>query len=188
MEKEKHLNGLSVSDDLNKVQISFTETSILPIPDGADPEMDNEVITNEFKVKSESRPHKDLINSMKKLRKHGLAIIGIELADESKQLSNWIVTKIKISGDVFKQQSRVEIFLGVRSDLTGKISELSCGQVTMYPKDDEKVKYVDAPKMTAIIEDIIEECWSYLDGKCEEGMNPQMSLFPKPTMKVAPAA
>jgi hypothetical protein len=178
MDIERHLRNLQISADLNSVSIIFDEVKILPVPDGADPEVTNEIRTDTYTVVSENRPHKNLVDAVKKLVKHGLAIMGITLED-NKQIKNWIFLGLKIDGDPTKQQSRATITLGVRSELTGKISKLACSQVTMYPKDDEKVKYQDAGKLTTAIEDASAEVWEYAAGKCEdENMpNTQLALF-----------
>jgi hypothetical protein len=179
MEKERQLLSLKISSDLDDVEIMFTETSIFEIPDGAEPDAENDIRQNTFKVNSNNRPHKDLTNSMLKLRKHCLDILGIELSDESKAIKHWIVPEIKIDGDVFKKQSRVSMVLAKHVELTGKVTGMKVPQVTMYPKSDDKVKYHAVDKMTSIVEDIIEECWMYLDGKYEEGLDGQLALFPR---------
>lgn len=174
---------LKVAEDLNSIEIRFAEVNTHE----SDGDEDNDISTNYFTCESTNRPHKDLVDSMKKLRKHGLAILGIELADEAKQLREWTVSGIKIDGDLLKKQSRVVLTLAKKVELTGKIARIKTGQVTMYPKQDDAVKYHDADKMTAIIEDIVEECWSYIfDGKCEAETNPQLALFPEQrNLKVA---
>lgn len=180
MEKERELRELTIADDCSEVYVAFEETSILPLPEGADEHAENEISVNVFEVTSKNRPHKNLTDCLKKLRKHGLAIQGIELSDESKQIKRWIVRTLKIEGNIGKQQSRATITLGVQSELTGKVSPLKVGTVTMYPKDEDKVKYQGAPQLTSIVEDIAAEVWEYLNGKTEDEdiPNAQLALFP----------
>lgn len=181
MERERQLLNLKIAEDLNYVKIKFSEID----PEETDDPEDIDI--NKFTAESTRRPHKDFVDSLKKLRKHGLAILGIKLDDEAKQLRNWTVSAIKISGDMLLKQSRVVMTLSLRSDLTGKITPIKVSQVTMYPKADEKVKYHDADKMTAVIEEISQEAWSYIfKGKYEKGTNPQLALFAeKVLLKVA---
>lgn len=186
MDSDKQLRCLKISDDLDEVYVKFEETRVHELPDGADESADNDVTQHVYEVTSQNRPHKNLTDALKKLRKHGMAIKGIELADASKQIKNWVVRQITIDGDSLKQQSRMEITLGVRSDLTGKVSPLKCGSVTMYPKDDEKVKYSKASEMVKDYEDVVAEVWEYLNGKTESDdvPNPQLALFPKVTVEI----
>lgn len=178
---ERQLRRLSISDDLEEVHVKWDETRIYELPEGADEHAENEIKTIGHETNSPFRPHKNLVDALKKLRKHGLAIQGIELDDESKQIKRWIVKDLQIDGEALKQQSRATITLGVKSELTGKVSPLKVGTVTMYPKDDDKVKYLGAPQMTTIIEDIESELWEYMDGKIEsvDVPDPQYSLFPR---------
>jgi hypothetical protein len=180
-QQERHLRKLTISDDLNEVNVMWDETRLYELPEGADENAENEIRTITHATTSPFRPHKNLTDALKKLRKHGLAIQGIELADESKQIKRWIVRDLQIDGDHNKQQSRATITLGVISDLTGKVSPLKVGTVTMYPKDEDKVKYLGAPQMTTIIQDIEAELWEYMDGKIEsiDIPDPQYSLFPR---------
>jgi len=178
---ERQLRNLSISDDLEEVNVKWDETRIYELPEGADEHAENEIKTISHETTSPFRPHKNLVDALKKLRKHGLAIQGIELDDEAKQVKRWIVTNLKIEGNALKQQSRATITLGVKSELTGKVGKMQVGTVTMYPKDDDKVKYQGAPQMTTIIEDISAEVWEYMDGKIEsvDVPDPQYSLFPR---------
>lgn len=183
MEKERQLLSLKVDEDLNHVAIKFVEVNAQE----SEGDEENEIRKNYFTAESDNRPHKDLVNALKKLRKHGLSILGIDLLDEAKGLPQWTVSGISIKGDLLLKQSRVVLTLAKKVDLTGKVAHIKTGQCTMYPKDGDAVKYADADKMTKIIEEVIKECWSYLfDGKFEEQTNPQLALFPeKRTLKVA---
>lgn len=185
-QQERHLRRLTISDDLDEVNVKWDETRVYELPDGADENSENEVRTIGHQTTSPFRPHRNLVDALKKLRKHGLAIQGIELSDESKQIKRWVVLDLQIDGDPLKQQSRATITMGVKSELTGKCSPLKVGTVTMYPNDEDKVKYLGAPQMTTIIQDIEAELWEYMDGKIEsvDVPDPQYSLFPRRREKV----
>lgn len=176
MIKEKVLKKIRVATDCNSAEIGFAWVVEL---EASHPENDSE--TKKIPVKGvlvPYRPHKDLTDSMKKLRKFALEALGIELADESKQLKEWIVPCIELAGDHTVQQARVKITLGKLVESTGKVAEIKTGQITMYPSAEEKAKYPNADKIAPIVEDIIEEVWSYLNGKHENKTNPQLALFP----------
>lgn len=179
MEKEKQLLSLAISPDLNKVKVKFAEVFTAEIVDDAPEDAENEIKKRYFSTTSYDRPHKDMTGSMKKLRKHCLAMIGLELADESKQLAEFAVSGIKMKGDLLMKQSRIQIIFGKKVELTGGIVEMKTGWFEMYPTDESKSKYVDMDKVANIVEDIAEEVWSYLfDGKFEEVVDPQLALFP----------
>jgi hypothetical protein len=176
MTNERQLKSLTIKPDFSQVKVTFAEVITHEVAEDSDEE--NAVTTNEFSVTSANRPHKDLLDSMKKLRRFGLEILEIELADEAKGIKNWNVGTIKIIGDLLLKQSRVELTLTKAIDLTGKVAKIKTSQVTMYPSVDDAVKYHNADKMTAVIEDIVEEVWSFLNGKYDSEIDGQLPLFP----------
>lgn len=179
MEKERQLISLSVASDMNTVKVKFAEVFTSETSEDTTEDAENEIKKRFFNTTSHDRPHKDLTGSLKKLRKHCLAMIGLELADESKSLSEFVVMGIKLKGDLLMKQSRIQITFGKKVDLTGGICEMKTGWFELYPTDEVKSKYVDIDKVAGIIEDIEEETWSYLfDGKFEEVIDAQLALFP----------
>jgi len=175
--RERQLISLRIEPDLSSVKAKFKETVIRDIPEGQEG-AENIVSVRYFESECTERPHKDLSDAIKKLRRHGMAILGIELHDEARTIKAWTVTQIKISGDMVLEQSRVSMKLALKVESTGKVSEIDVPQVAMYPKE-EAGKYHDIQKLTVIIEDIVEEVWSYLfEGKFETGTNGQLALFP----------
>lgn len=170
---ERQLRSLSIKPDCSEIKITFAEV----LAHESDGDEESDITTNEFSVKSATRPHKDLMDSMKKLRKFGLECLEIELAEESKSLKNWNCSGIKISGDLLMKQSRVVMELSKKVELTGKVAKIKTPQVTMYPQADDSVKYPNADKMTAIIDDIVEEVWSFIRGKYDDSFAGQLPLF-----------
>lgn len=124
------------------------------------------------------RPKKGLIDDMKSIRKHGLAIMGIRLKSED-DFTNWNVQRIDISGDYTLKKSRVKIIMSVVNESTDKVSSLDIGQYVMYPKNDEQAVYPEMDKVTTIIEKIVIKVWNYLNGDQDE--DGQFVLFPKTT-------
>lgn len=176
MTVERQLVSVAIDSEL-KVKMKFIETRILPLKDNDE---ENRVKVNKFSVESEERPHKDFVNSMKKLRKHALDLIEIDLNPEtsSKDLPTYTVSALKIAGNYLLKKSRVTLTLAKYVKRSKKVCETDLPQVTMYPEKEEAQMYPEAEKMTAIIEDIIEECWSYLEGKYEDEDPGQLALFP----------
>lgn len=179
MEKERHLINLEISPDLDEVKVKFAEIGYKPIPDNAPEGTENEKVRRVFKTESQDRPHKNLVGCMKKLRKHCLAMISLELADQAKQLSDFKVIGIKLKGDLLMEQSRIQIKFGKHAELTGGFVPMETGWFEMFPNEESNSKYVDIAEVTKIVQDIVEEVWSYLfEGKFEETVDPQLALFP----------
>lgn len=161
----KLLKSLRIIDkEASGVKINFVEEVILPPRDGEE-ESTTKMIPH--KIDGPFRPRKQMIDSMKKLRKFALELLEIEV--DSRDIAHWTVSQIKISGDILKKNSRVVMTLAKFVKATGKMSEIKCGEITMYPTVDDKVKYHKAEEVTAIIEDIVEEVWLYMEGQHDEG-------------------
>lgn len=128
-----------------------------------------------YSGESENRPHKDFVSAMTKLRKFGLEIAGIEV--DSKKIGQWGVVGIKIDGDYLLRQSRVIITMSKEVELTGKLIKFPISQITMYPDNEDAGKYHNADKMTKVIEEVIDEAWSYLGGKYSPEAGKQLPLF-----------
>lgn len=183
MARERVLRSITLDPETEHVDVKFYELVHVAASEGENDK--DSIIKIPFECNGPFKAHKDLVSSMRSLRKHGLALLGISLDDESKQLKNWHATQVVISGDHTMKQSRAKLTLSVFTERTNKYSKVSpTGQVTMYPESDDKSKYHDVDKLTAIIEDIIEEAWSYLNGKygdpdLDVEENPQLILFPE---------
>lgn len=173
---EKQLRKLKITDD--EVIINFVELSNDEQPTNPDDpngeldlsESETASLINEFQVKGKFKPHKDLTDSMKKLRKFALEICEIEV--DSKDLPNWNVSALKIDGDLLMKQSRVTLTLTKKVKRTEKLISFNTPQTTMYGESE----YHNAEKMAPVIEDVVEEAWSYLDGTKRE-QEGQLPLF-----------
>lgn len=181
MARERLLKHLQIDPETQRPFIEFDEIVNIARSEG---ETDNDRDVHvPFTCDSPFQVHDDLAELMTMLRKHGLSLLGIKLDDESKQLKNWKVTGLKVSGDHTMKQSRAVLRLSVFSDRTKKWSHIKTGQVTMYPKTDDASKYHDVDKFTPIVENIIDESWNHLAGKYGDDdidieENPQLILFP----------
>ncbi len=173
--RDKQLRSLHLSDDHETVTIKWHEVRIQEA-EGDDASSQK---TNKFSCKGAIRPHKDLVDSMKKLRKFALELLEIQV--DSKTVNEWIVSEIKIAGDVDHEQSRVVITLGKKVERTGAIKLIDTPQAVMFPTTEDLKVYENTDKMTQVILDLIEESWNYLNGKIEEGQPEQLPLFPMAT-------
>lgn len=173
---EKQLRSLSITDEF--VKIAFAEADFIAgSSDEAEEADDDKISEHLFTVKSGIRPHKDLTDAMKKLRKLGLEALEINLAD-AKDLHQWDVVGINIAGSTTMQKSRLIMTLEKNVKATGKGAKIKTGQITMYPDAEDKVKFPYVDKLTPMIEILIDEAFQYLDGKTDnEGT--QYALFPK---------
>lgn len=171
---DRQLRSVEIASDLSTVDIKFHEIVILePIEEGDE----NVVKKIPYATKAPIRPHKDFHESMKKLRKFALELLGLDyIATDAKNIKAFTVLKISIAGDYLMKQSRVKMVLSLLVEETGKVVDIDVPETTMYGES----KYHNIEKMTAVIEDIIEETWSYLEGKNGEDdfKNGQLVLFP----------
>lgn len=180
---EKQIRNITMNADCDKVKITFATLNGEPETDEDEGE-GIKLRPRKYTAESGSGdvPHKDFINAMKKLRKFAFEIA--EMTVDSKELPTWTVSEISISGDYVQQQSRVVMKLSHYIKSTKKVIPLGpFPQVTMYPQNDDAVKYHNAAQMTKIIEEIIHEAWLYLDGKFDQ--KGQLPLFELQTLKVA---
>ena len=175
MTPERQLISVTMGHDADHVKIKFREITVHE----AEGEGEGDKTSyNIFVVESDTIPHKDFIESMKKLRKFALAANEIEV--DSKSIGTWSISKLKISGDHTMKQSRIVLTLSHYVKRTKKVVEMPTGQITMYPETDDASKFPDVDKMTPIVEDVIEECWCYIEGtKVGEESEGQLPLFPK---------
>jgi hypothetical protein len=171
MTTEKQITSIKIDDDLNGVKIGFGH-SILMKSESIEEEA--ETLSTQYQVKAKLRPHKDFVDAMKSLRKHGFEIC--EMTVDAKEIKQWTVLGFKIAGDMLLHKSRVVLEMGKKVDRTNKIIKFKTPQVNMFPEADEESRFHDAEKLTGLIESVIEEAWAYLNGKFED-TDLQMKLF-----------
>lgn len=183
MNKERQLRRLKISPDLNYVKVNYIEIRT------HEAKGDNESVVKRPKFTGEGdyRPHKDLLNKLTMLRKYGLEMLGIELADAAKDLSKWSILELKLDGDHTTKKSRLRIVLGIQNEKTKKVSKIETQQVTLYPAQDDASKYHNADKVAQLVNDLIPEVWLYCEGKFEDEAKPnqQLALFNFGDMKIA---
>lgn len=132
-------------------------------------------------------PHKDFVNCMKSLRKLALEICEITLDDKSKELSSWGVREIKFAGNYENKQARVILMLTHHVKATNKIIKFASPQITLHPKDEDKVKFPQAPKLAEAIDEIVEEAWSYINGKYGEDLEDKKMQLPLFDLEAMPS-
>lgn len=142
-------------------------------------EKDMDILSPQYIVKSPYTPHKDLLDEMKKLRKYALEICEMEQGAKTKELTDYNVSAVKITGDVSLQQSRVVMTVTKEVQRTGKLIEFDCPQVTMYGESE----YERAGEMSKLIERVIEEAWQYVGGKYQD--EGQLALFERVTLQLS---
>lgn len=165
-ESDKQIRKIEISDDLTSVRVEFARVSAQEPPEGMEESI---VLVDEYKVSSDRKPHQDLINAMKVLRKSALDVCEMKVVD--KNIGDFNVTSIKISGDMLLKQSRVELTVSKLVPRTGKYVKWKTPQVTMYGNSE----YDKADELTALIEKAVNEALAYLGGKYEH--DNQLPLF-----------
>ena len=172
-DSDRQITGIAITAK-GKIKITFNEITEIPPVEGAE---ESTTDVNEYSIKTKRKPHKDLLDAMKKLRKDALAIC--EMNFDGKAIGSLNVIGIKITGDIVLRQSRVVMTIAKEVKRTGKQIEWSTPQVTMYGESE----YEKAEEMSKLIQALIDETWAYLDGKCEG--ESQLPLFP--TVELATA-
>lgn len=173
---QRELRSLEITDDF--VKIAFVEgDQIAGTSESEEGEEGDKVIEDLYTTKSPRRPHKDLTDAMKKLRKLGLEALEINLAD-AKDVHQWDVLAINIAGNVTLQKSRLVMTLGKNIKATGKVAKIKTSQITMYPDAEDKMKFPYVDKLTPMIETVITEALAYLNGKMDDE-GTQFALFPE---------
>lgn len=165
---DRQFRKLEISED-NKVKVKFVEVITNP---SSHPENDNEITVRKYAVESEDLPHPDLIDLVKKLKVHALAVNEMEIED-SKKRGDYRVSSIQVDGDLLLQKSRVKFVISKTVNRTNGEIKIETGQTTMYGESN----YAEHEKMSKIIEDLIEEVWLYLSGKFHEVSEGQLPLF-----------
>lgn len=164
---DKQLSFVEITDSM-RVNIHFSKLITKPLTDG---DSENETLDIVHKVSSKIRPHKDLVNAMKRLRKIALEICEMP-EPESKELQDYTVSAVKIHGDMFLRKSRATLTIAKKVKRTGKIVKIVTPQTVMYGQSD----YHQADTMAQMIEEVVKEAWAYIEtGKCDEG--DQLPLF-----------
>lgn len=182
MQRNRLLRNFKLDPETEKPFIDFCESVSVARSEGEDE--NDKTYHMPFTCDGPFKVSDELSDTMIKLRKHGLELLGIHLEDFSKQIKKWRCVGVKIAGDHDLKQSRAVLTMAVISERTGKWSKIKTGQVTMYPEADDKSKYFDVDKLTPIIETLIDKVWGYLGGEYgEEDVdieeNPQLILFPE---------
>lgn len=171
---DRQLRKIKITPDL-KVEVSFIERVIIAPKDGM--AEDSKQVMNEYLVVCKHKPHADLTNALLKLRKHAFDLC--ELNVESKDLSNYTVASLVISGDQVLRQSRALITLSKWIKRVNKAVHIVCPQTIMY----EDSEYEKASEMTKQIEAVINEVWQYLNGKNDDAVQLAFA-FDQPSGKV----
>lgn len=170
---ERQLRVLQINPDTLAVKALWDETTIHP-PDQNDGESQTEVNGKSFQPKGKKnlrKPHPDLINKLRKLVPHAMALCEIE--DEN--VADYHVIGIKIDGDMTMHKSRVTLTMAKFVERTQKYVKIGpTSQVTLYGKSD----YTDADKLAKATEDVEEETFDFLFAcKHAQDIEGQLPLF-----------
>jgi len=153
------------ADGKIKIDVDIATTTPPEKPDG-----ESETIVETYSINSPRRPHKDLVAKLKKLTKFALDADEINVENPG---SSYIVSKVKIDGDMLLKKSRATMVIAHEVERTGKWLKIPVSQITMYGNTD----FIDAEKMSRVIEELQEEVWLYIKGKQEIESTNQLFLF-----------
>lgn len=203
---EKHMMGVTmdVNGKKTKVTLTFSENlnihqtpqqqALAPVEDvddsveetreeEADLSMEEaegkevSVSQPEHSIKSPFMPRKEFVAAMRKLRKHALALVGLETTDKGECR----VLSFKLSGNHNLKQSRVIMSIGKTSELTGKEIKFTTPQISLFG---DKAKYDNAAALAREIDEVIDHAWNYMGGDYAEADGKQLALFERVTLNV----
>ena len=168
---ERLIKGIHL-DIKDRVTLKIVELITIPPK-----ELDGEstIKTRTYKMVSEDKPHSDLINALKMLRKDALKICEIDIPADSNKLHQYQVMGVDISGDIVLKQARLVLTIGKLVKRTEKIIKFKTPQTTLYGQSE----YEDADKLAPKIEKVLDEAEEYMYGKFEETNPHQLGLFNK---------
>jgi hypothetical protein len=149
-----------------KVKIGFVEL-ISQAPDELEEE--STMMDNGYSIISKHKPHKDLLDAMKMLRKPAMNIIEMEIPAN---LNQYTVCGFRITGDLVMKQSRVTLMLAKEVKRTGKTIIIPGAQCVMYGESE----YEKMHEVTPLIEKAIAEVEAYIAGKYADEIV-QLPLF-----------
>lgn len=181
---DKHLVMLKVDPDAKKTKVLIKFNEIVKSDgNGTEEEEGNEpsVIAIPHTIEGPYAPRKEFVDAMKKLRKFALERCEMEVNSETKDIADYTVLSIKISGDVTLRQSRV-VMVVKKTVSTGKEIKFTTPQTTMYGESD----FDNAPALAKAIEAIIEMAWNYIGGDyAEDYGTQQLPLFERITLDLS---
>jgi len=158
---------------INKIRIKekFTEVEYVTYQKTED----EELISSNFKCRSNAKPHKDLFNAFQKLKKHAANICELSVFnnDKKSEAAN-VVTSVRLMEDI--DSSRVMI------SMNKYIKSGKCYSVTTPLIDLGKDEYEHMNELTSDIEKLKEEAEKFVKGK---NGNQQIELDFHPHVKVA---
>lgn len=195
---EKELTGIRIDPNgkRSKVVLSFIEKTSAVLHEVSEEEEetltveeaaggDNELMAEvdaeenqgsvypEYRIGSPHMPKKEFLSAMKKLRKHALALVGME--KDAKDTAEYRVSAISITGNHNLKQSRVTLTMSKMCEMTGKELKIGPGpQISLYG---DKAKYDDVAALAREIDAIIDYAWEYLNGDYAEADGTQLALF-----------
>lgn len=170
---ERALRVLQINPDTLAVKALWDEITIHP-PDKEDGESQTEVNAKSFQPKGKKnlrKPHPDLMNKLRKLVPHALALL--EIHDQN--TADYHVTGVKIDGDMVMHKSRVVLTMSKFVNRTEKYAKVGpTSQVTLHGESD----YEDADSLAKLIEDVQNEAFDFLFAcKHAQDIEGQLPLF-----------
>lgn len=154
----------------NRIVIRFKENVLVePLLQGDESRNSNTIYTAD----SDEPPHANLTNALTKLRK--LALVSLNIPSDAKTIPEWQVKGFKLKGDHNIHQSRVVIELTKYVEWTKGSHSINTPEITMYGED---AQFEKVTELTSQIEDVIAECWAYLNGDYQKETG-QLPLFPR---------
>jgi hypothetical protein len=143
-------------DGAQKVKISFFETVDL---EPVDSQKESRLKKREYCFTSDHLPTVNFTQAMRDLLPHALEINEIDLKGNTDQ---YTVLEVKITGDIFMNQGRVQLAIGKRVKKAKKVVKFG---LTPQIELTEKSVYPAWKELKSAIEKAMERAWGYFNGE-----------------------
>lgn len=134
---------------------------------------DSEQVEREFIAKTKHKPHDDLVNAMKSLRRPLLDVIDMKMT--TVQTNKFAVVAIKFKGHTVDETLKFSVTLAMlpkkfKKPILMEVPEIPLLDPVFYPKAEDVKK---------VIHDILKEAWAYSEGKFQTSS--QLAFFKRHT-------
>jgi hypothetical protein len=150
---DRQIQTIKFKPDSSLITIGFVEVKDVPVGNH-----ESEPVSTHYMFKSKHRPHKDFELALRKLVDHGLKIWEIE--DDNTE--DYAIIGLKIAGDFYMNQSRVQLIIAKKVNRTGKIAIFPPSPQTTLSDESDYESWGDLKKL---IEVVMKEAWLYIGGK-----------------------
>lgn len=164
-----------IDEEAEEKKEEETALQVITDEDGQESEEENDTMIGNHRIRGHRNPHKDLVTSFGKLRRHALAIC--EISDEN--AADYQVLEFVLKGSMKDKKARVKLVIRKWRREAKKYTSPWNVDIALFTKSD----YKSSAALVTIIEEILDETKQYLGGKYD--VKGQLPLFERTLMKAS---